>query len=62
MDADNTGFVVAHTSRGAQELAKKAKKAKVVSAFNTVPSEVLFGVFDARGEATMETPTASRPN
>jgi 8-hydroxy-5-deazaflavin:NADPH oxidoreductase len=52
MDAGNTGLVVAHTSSGAEELAKKAKKAKVVSAFNTVPSEVLFGVFDARGEAT----------
>jgi predicted dinucleotide-binding enzyme len=52
MDAGNTGLVVAHTSSGAEELAKKAKMAKVVSAFNTVPSEVLFGVFDARGEAT----------
>jgi len=51
MDAGNTGLVVAHTSSGAEELAKKAKKAKIVSAFNTVPSEVLFGVFDARGEA-----------
>ena len=50
MDAGNTGLVVAHTSSGAEELAKKAKKAKVVSAFNTVPSEVLSGVFDARGD------------
>jgi 8-hydroxy-5-deazaflavin:NADPH oxidoreductase len=52
MDAGNTGLVVAHTSSGAEELAKRAEKAKVVSAFNTVPSEVLFGVFDARDEAT----------
>ena len=26
-------------------------KARVVSAFNTVPSEVLFGVYDAKGKA-----------
>lgn len=52
MDAGNTGLVEAHTSSGAEELAKKAKKAKVVSASNTVPSEVLFRVLDAGGEAT----------
>jgi predicted dinucleotide-binding enzyme len=51
MDAGNTGLVVAHASSGAEELFKKAKKGKVVSAFNTVPSEVLFGVFDATGKA-----------
>ena len=48
MDADDTGLVVAHSSSGAEELAKKASAAKVVSAFGTVPSEVFFGVFDAR--------------
>ena len=48
MDPGDTRLVVAHTSSGAEELAKKAKRAKVVSAFHTVPSEVLFGVFDAR--------------
>lgn len=48
MNAHNTELVLGHTSSGAEELAKKAKRAKVVSAFNTVPSEVLFGVFDAR--------------
>jgi predicted dinucleotide-binding enzyme len=52
MDAGNTRLVVAHTSSGAEELAKKAKRAKVVSAFNTVPSEVLFGVFDARHKSS----------
>jgi len=36
----------------AEELAKMIPKARVVSAFNTVPSEVLFGVFDARRRAT----------
>ena len=48
MNADDTDLVVAHNSSGAEELAKKVPKARVVSAFNTVPSEVLFGVFEAR--------------
>ncbi len=48
MNADNTGLVIAHTSSGAEALAKKVPKAKIVCAFNTVPSEVLFGVFAAR--------------
>ncbi len=51
MNDGNTGLVVGHTSSGAEELAKKAKGAGVVSAFHTVPSEVLFGVFDARDGA-----------
>jgi predicted dinucleotide-binding enzyme len=37
MDVGNTGLVVAHTSSGAEELAKKANGARVVSAFNSVP-------------------------
>ena len=48
MNADDTALVVAHTSSGAEELAKKVRRARVVSAFGTVPSEVLFGVFEAR--------------
>jgi len=48
MNAQNTELVVAHSSSGAEELAKKVRKAKVVSAFGTVPSEVFFGVFDAK--------------
>jgi predicted dinucleotide-binding enzyme len=52
MNAANTGLVVAHTSSGAEALAKKVPKARVVSAFNTVPSEVLFSVFEARRRAT----------
>jgi predicted dinucleotide-binding enzyme len=51
MNADNTGLVVAHTSSGAEELAKKVRGARVVSAFGTVPSEVFFGVFHARRKA-----------
>jgi predicted dinucleotide-binding enzyme len=48
MNADNTDLVIAHTSSGAEELAKMIPKARVVSAFNTIPSEVLFGVYAAR--------------
>jgi hypothetical protein len=48
MNEDDTELVVGRTSSAAEELAKKLPKARVVSAFNTVPSEVLFGVYDAR--------------
>lgn len=51
MNADDTGLIIAHTSSGAEALAKQAPKARVVSAFGTVPSEVLFGVFEARHKA-----------
>ena len=52
MDAGNTKLIIANTSSGAEELAKKVPRAHVVSAFNTVPSEVLFGVFEARRKST----------
>jgi predicted dinucleotide-binding enzyme len=48
MNADDTGLVVAHTSSGAEELAKRIPRGRIVSAFNTVPSEVLFAVFESR--------------
>src|SRR6266436_7602484 len=48
MSADDTALVIAHTSSGAEALAQRVPKARVVSAFGTVPSEVLFDVFDAR--------------
>ena len=51
MSDDDRRLVVAHTSSGAEQLAKKIPRARVVSAFNTVPSEVLFGVFEARRRA-----------
>src|SRR5437870_6525988 len=51
MNDDNTELVVAHTSSGAEELAKRIPKARVVAAFQTVPSEVLFGVYEARRKA-----------
>lgn len=52
MNDDNTALVVANTSSGAEELARKIPQARVVSAFNTVPSEVLFGVYEARRKAS----------
>ena len=48
MNADDTGLVIARTDSGAEALARKVPEARVVCAFNTVPSEVLFGVFAAR--------------
>ncbi len=48
MNADDTALVIAHTSSGAEALARKIPKARVVSAFNTVPSEALFGTFERR--------------
>ena len=55
MNADDSELVVAHTSSGAEELAKQVPAAHIVSAFSTVPSEVLFAVFAARRRA-------NRPN
>jgi len=52
MDGGDTRLIVANTSSGAEELAKMIPKARVVSAFNTVPSEVLFGVYEAKRKAT----------
>ncbi len=53
MDAGNSGLVLGLTTSGAEELAKKAPKAKVVGAFNTIPSEVLFGVFEVKSKSSM---------
>src|SRR5437899_9296300 len=50
MNEDNTELVVAHTSSGAEELASRLPNARVVSAFNTVPSEVLFGVYETKSK------------
>lgn len=48
MNKADTDLIIAHTRSGAEELARKVRKASVVSAFGTVPSEVLFGVHEAR--------------
>jgi predicted dinucleotide-binding enzyme len=51
MNADDSGLVIAHTSSGAEALARKVRRAHVVAAFGTVPSEALFGVFAAKRKA-----------
>jgi predicted dinucleotide-binding enzyme len=48
MSGDDTRLVVAHTSSGAEVLAKKIRRGRLVAAFGTVPSEVLFDVFGRR--------------
>jgi len=52
MNLDDTELVISGTSSGAEALAKKLPAARIVSAFNTVPSEVLFNVFAARRKRT----------
>jgi predicted dinucleotide-binding enzyme len=52
MNEHNTDLVISHTTSGAEELQKKIPKAHVVAAFNTVPSEVLFGVYEAKRKAS----------
>jgi len=48
MNAADTKLIIANTSSAAEELAKKVPRGRVVCAFNTVPSEVLFEVFERR--------------
>jgi predicted dinucleotide-binding enzyme len=48
LDDANTQLVVPNTSSGAEQLAEMIPDAKVVSTFNTVPSESLFGIFERR--------------
>src|SRR5439155_4046929 len=46
--SEKTVLVIAQNASGAVALAKRVPGARIVAAFNTVPSEVLFGVFSAR--------------
>lgn len=48
MNADDTELVIARTSSGAEELARRLPTSRIVSAFGTVPSEVLYDVFNTR--------------
>ena len=48
MNSADTDLAVAHKSSGAEALARMARRAHVVSAFSTAPSEVLFAVFARR--------------
>lgn len=51
MSDDDTELVVAHSASGAETLAARIPGARFVSAFNTVPSEVLFDVHAGRRRA-----------
>lgn len=52
MNVEDTGFVIDHgKTSGAEELAERVPKARIVSAFNTIPSEVLFDVFESRDKS-----------
>src|SRR6516164_1163565 len=51
MNATDTALVVGGSSSGAEELAKKARRSRVVAAFGTIPSEALLSVFAARRKA-----------
>lgn len=50
MNKEDTHLLLGHTTSGAEALAAKAPEAHVVSAFSTVPSEVLFPVFERRAK------------
>jgi len=51
MNEEDTELVVGRTASGAEKLSHKVPRALVVSAFGTVPSEVLFSVFETRNRA-----------
>lgn len=50
MSEDNSHLVLGHTSSGPEALAEKAPGAQVVGAFNTIPGEILFPLFEAKGK------------
>jgi 8-hydroxy-5-deazaflavin:NADPH oxidoreductase len=52
MSEDDSHLVIGHSSSGAEVLAAKVPRAHVVSAFSTVPSEVLHPVFVRRKHGT----------
>jgi len=48
MSQDDSHLVIGHSTSGAEALEAKVPGGHVVSVFSTVPSEVLFGVFEKR--------------
>lgn len=52
MSKDDSHLIVGHTTSGAETLAAKVKGAHVVCAFSSLPSEVLFAVFEQRKNGT----------
>jgi 8-hydroxy-5-deazaflavin:NADPH oxidoreductase len=57
MTPDDSALAVGMTSSGAEELARRAPRANVISAFNTVPSELLAHLCDSG-----PLPEANRPS
>jgi predicted dinucleotide-binding enzyme len=53
MSQDDSRLVIGLNTSGAEALAAKIPKAHVVSAFSTVPSEVLFPVFEGRARKSL---------
>jgi hypothetical protein len=51
LNLQNTELVLGHTTSGAEALAEKLPGTEVIAAFQTIPSEILFGTFDRRGKA-----------
>ena len=51
MNNEDSNHVLTHTSSSAEARAKMVPTARIVAAFNTVPSEVLFGAYDAKRKA-----------
>ncbi len=52
MDAAMRNSLLLTPPRGRKNLQRRSQRLGVVSAFNTVASEVLFGVYEARRKAT----------
>jgi predicted dinucleotide-binding enzyme len=52
MTRNDSRMVLGLTTSGAEMLAARLRKAHVVSAFSTAPSEVLFSVFEKRKRKT----------
>jgi 8-hydroxy-5-deazaflavin:NADPH oxidoreductase len=52
MNADDSALALGGKTSGAEELARRLPGASVVSAFSTVPSEVLAAVYEARRKST----------
>lgn len=51
LNLENTELVIAHTFSGAEALAARIPEARVAAAFQAVPSEVFFDVFENRHAA-----------
>ena len=57
MSTDDSKLIIAHTNSGAEQLARKLRRSHFVSAFGTIPSEVLFDVFARRRRSRKNRPS-----